>query len=149
MFEGLGLLHEVARVSAWTGLSAGALAACVALGWFVAAARPVAIAGAVAVAAAYGGLLYGDHSRGAADKVAWDDAVAAAAEQAKARDAAIGKAAADKYDPVVQELARQADGLKRQVDLDEKKMLAAKIGAGGDACVVGADAVRLRKSHGR
>jgi hypothetical protein len=148
MSDIVDLLHQVETLAAWTGLSLGALAGLAALGWFVAAARPLAIAAAVTVAAGYGGLLYGNHVRGAADQAEWDAKLAAAAKARAERDARIGADTAAQYQPQIEALRKRIEDRNQVVDGDEKKLLAAKIAdkgvAGGGRCVLGTAALRLR-----
>ena len=62
MFELFAAYRNVLHIAEWTGLSAGALAACAAAAYFgfaIPAVRRAAIAGAVAVGAGYLGLMHG------------------------------------------------------------------------------------------
>jgi hypothetical protein len=129
--------REIAALAAATGLSAGVIVGLGALAWFVPQLRALAITTAVAVAAGYGGLLYGNHIGGARVQAEWDAANAKAAAEAVTRDNEIAaKLAADNPPPTPAQ--------QQQTDDDEKKALAAVIAAAGD-CVLGSDALKLRK----
>ncbi|NEU94829.1 hypothetical protein [Bradyrhizobium uaiense] len=106
--------RTVAHISAWSGLSLGALAACGALFYFDPLARRVAIAGAGVVLVGWVCLIHG-HSVGAADERArlqtlsdHADARAATAASAdeKALVSAIESKAKDQHDADLAEIAR-------------------------------------------
>jgi hypothetical protein len=131
--------REVLHVSEWTGLSVGALAGLAAIAWFFPPARTLAIGAGIAVAVAYGALLYGNHT-GRDDVLAeWTAANAKAAADAKARDDAAAAAAEQKYAPIIADLQAQADARDQQVSDYESKI----VGLSG-ACPLGEPPLRLR-----
>ena len=134
MFE---IVHEVLRISAWTGLSAGAVVALGAVAWFVAPLRWLAISAALTVAAAYGGTLYGNHVGRADVQKAWEAANEHAASEATARDAAIATDLETKYAPLI-------EAAKKQAETYEHQLLASKSSSAA-GCELGADALRLRR----
>lgn len=131
------VIREAGELAAWSGFAGIAVAAGVAVAWFVPILRGPAIAGALIVAAAYGGTLYGNHSGRAGVQAEWDAANAQAAAEAAARDAAIEqKLAADNPAPTPAQ--------EQQANADEQKILAA-LSAAAAHCELGADALRLRQ----
>lgn len=142
MLQGMeGIYREVLHISAWSGLSLGAMGAIALIAYLIPGARVLAIASAITVAAGYGGLLYGNHT-GRADVLAqWDAANVKAEKDRVARDAKITADLEAKYGPVVAALEKQSNDLQTQVTTYEKKMLASK---SGSSCVLGPAALRLR-----
>lgn len=145
MFEALSALaqawREIAHLSAITGLSVGLLAALIALVWFDPDLRGVAIKLGIAVAIAYGSVLFG-YRLGAADvTAAWNAANLRAALEAKARDTAIAHELDTAFPP--------APAATDEVTDDQKDTLAAVAAAAAAAhagpCELGADALRLRQ----
>lgn len=134
-------VHQVALIGAWTGLSAGAIAGCAALAWLVPAARPIAIAGAIAVGSLYVGELHGNAAGRAAVLSEWDAAKAQAADERKARDSAIAAEIEAKYAPAIAAQAK-ADSAGGKVGKDEREIIAAMAASG--SCKLGPDALRLR-----
>jgi hypothetical protein len=115
MFHLIGVWHQVAAVSAWTGLSLGALAGLAALAYFVPFVRRLAIAAAITVVCSYIAMIHGNVT-GLADgraevQVKWDaekaaEAAARAAE--KERQATEAELQKSRDDATAQALAKQA-----------------------------------------
>lgn len=147
MLEAFAAWRTVLHVSEWTGLSVGALAVIGLLVYLDPRLLKPAIAAAILVAVALGGVLYGDRT-GRADVTAqWNDAKAAAeAAQAK-RDADIGRELEQKYQPQLAELQQQADERKTRADAYERQILKllSNNPAARSACELGAAARRLRR----
>jgi len=137
------VLRELARLSEWTGLSAGMIAGCAALAWFIPTLRTLAIATAITVAAAYGGTLYGNYVGRADVTREWDKANAAAAAIAKAHDQAIAASIHAQYMPQLAALQKQSDQYQQQVKEYERTILGQKSKAAA-SCLLGASALRLR-----
>jgi len=82
MYDGLRNIlaawREILHISAWTGLSLGALAGLAALFYFVPLARKLAVAGAITVLVGWFGLIHGDAVGRADVQMQWNDAKAAA-----------------------------------------------------------------------
>jgi hypothetical protein len=139
MFEAL---HEAEHLIEWTGLSAGALAGCVALAWFgwsIPAARRFAIAAGIAVVCVYGGELHGN-AVGRADVTArWNAAKVAAAAEAKARDDRVRAELDAKYAGSI-----PAPGDQQSGDTNATQAMAAIAAAPGGGCRLGDQALRLR-----
>jgi len=154
MFDPLGgsffdALHQIARVTEWGSFSLGAIAVLVALGWFVAVARPIAIAGVITVLAAFGGVVYGDHTGRADVQAQWDKADKAAQVIADAHNQAVRASVRAEYNPQIASLSKQSDDLKQQVAAYEKQLAAAKGSkSGAPSCTVGAAVLQLRARTG-
>lgn len=148
MFELLDAWREVLHVSAWTGLSLGALAGLAALAWFgwqIAAVRSFVIVAAIAVVAAYLSALHAARVIHQADEAEWADRVTAAALAAKKQDADTEMRIRHEYLPQIAELQRAADDRQQKVDEYEKTLAKAKVPKGGAGPArIGPDALRLR-----
>ena len=118
MFHLVGIWHQVAALSEWTGLSVGLLAGLAFLVWLNPALLRVAIAIAIPIASAYFGLLYGNHTGrvdGRAEiQAKWDaqktvEAKARAAELERQRvEAEIQKARDDEMSAALEREAKDA-----------------------------------------
>lgn len=140
MFEIFAAWRELLHVSEWTGLSVGALGLLAAGAYFLPEMRALAIRAAIVTAAAYGGLLYGNHTGRADVKAQWDAATIKAAAAKDAADADAQNALDAKYLPVIAALQKQAADLQRQADGDDSKT----VGIVAGACQLGSAPLRLR-----
>lgn len=139
--------RTVAHISAWTGLSAAAIAGLAFLAISLPEFRGIAIRAAIVIGVAYGGLLYGDHV-GRADTMAQWNAANAKAEQARQqRDAQVKADAEREMAPLVAQMRAALETRTKQVTKYEHDLLAAKSGAA--ACELGAGALRLRDKRAR
>jgi hypothetical protein len=137
MFD--SLVHEVAVFGTATGLSVGSLICCGLLFYFLAEARPLAIAAAITTIVGFGGFLYGEHDGRADVKAEWAQANASAAAAAVTRDKTAQTALDQKYQPIIAALQKQSAQLQQQVLAYEKR------DKPGSSCELGAAALRLRK----
>jgi len=146
--ELIGMWHQVAAISAWTGLSIGMLAGLALLVWLDPRLLRLAIFGAILVAVGYFAEIHGN-AVGLADGKAevqaqWDQAKIDAEKQRVARDAEIAREIEAKYQPLIGDRTAVAD-LQQQVSDYEKQLLAQKMAGAGGTCRLGADALRLRR----
>ena len=144
MFSAFAAWRTLAHLSAWSGLSIGALVGLGLLAWYVAPVRRLAITGALVVVALWIGLLHGDAVGRADLQTQWNAARLAAAAAAAKRDADAQAELDARYQPMIADLQSQADDRKQQVDDYERKMLS-MVAAG--SCELGVDALRLRRPH--
>lgn len=144
MLELFAAWREIVHISEWTGLSLGALAALAALAYFVRIPLPTVIRAVVLIVAVYFSLITGE-TFGARDKQRqWDASRAAAAEASRKHDAEVTEQLAQKYNPELEQIQKQAQTNKDLADGYEKKIMAlmAKKSATG-ACQLGDMAGRL------
>lgn len=158
--------REIAYISAWTGLSVGALIVCGLLVFYVPLARKAAVVIAVMVVVAFVCLLHGAAVGRADVEARWAGARIAAQKARVARDGAIEQQLEAKYGPQLADITQQANDNKARADSYESKMVAllalarpgkgrrAEAGKGeankdraapGGACDLGAAADRLRQ----
>jgi hypothetical protein len=154
MYDGLRNIlaawREILHISAWTGLSLGALAGLAALFYFVPLARKLAVAGAITVLVGWFGLIHGDAVGRADVQMQWNDAKAAALKAQTERDDQVEQSLKAKYEPKLAELQQQSDAHKARGDSYEQKLqhLAAQkrpSPAAGASCQLGAAADRVPK----
>jgi hypothetical protein len=145
--------RDVAHVVGWSGLSLGAAGGLGALAWYVAPLRRLAIVGAVAVAAGYGGTIHGNTVGLAEGRVEvqakWDKAKEAAEAAQALRDTRIAFDLKQTYQPKLDALASESAERKARADTYERKLLALLAKGGkpviaADRCELGAAAVRVR-----
>jgi hypothetical protein len=136
MFE---VIHEVLTISAWTGLSVGALAAIVAVGYFFPSARVAAVRAAILVICVYVAVVHGEATGRRIVKAEWDQANVIAEQQRQERDAGIAAAATADADARSAALEVSNNDLSQKVADYEKSL-----SSGGACRLTDADRDRLR-----
>lgn len=149
MFELFHAWREVGHLAEYTGLSAGVLAGCAAIFFYVPGVRLFAAAGAIATVGLGLGLVHGEsvgHRDGAAEvQSQWDEARAAAIKAGEERDVMAEQSLEAKYQPRLAELAKAAADSKARADEYEHKL--AKGAPRGPACELGDAARGLPDKH--
>lgn len=139
-----GIWKEVLQISAWTGLSVGALAAAAALAYFVPQARALALIAIVIIVTTYSALIYGAHTGASDVRARWNAANVQAEKDRKFRDTAISAQLTAKYDRVLDLLNKDNTELQDKIDVYEKQLLAANKKGSNSSCALGPAALRLR-----
>jgi hypothetical protein len=130
--------REIAYIGAITGISAGLIVGLIALAWFDPVVRSRAITAAVFAFVLYCGAIFVFHLGAKSVRAQWAAADERAAAQASARDAAIDK-------KLVADNPPPSAATDTKAKTDEQNALDAVVkAAGGDACKLGAAALRLR-----
>jgi hypothetical protein len=136
-------LHELANLSAWTGLSVAAVVLLIVAAYYLPFLRVIAVALAAAVTVGYFGGVY-MHQVGRAEvKSEWDAANERVAAEAQARDQAAARSAANLFNPTIAARDKEVADLKTIVRQYETRISKLR------PCPLGADALRLRMRHGR